>query len=67
MNPTLENMTIEELQIYVLSHSSNIEAFHFLVDRLKAKGQRIQYPCPNNPENIAIMQQAIREQVVLKL
>jgi hypothetical protein len=63
MNPTLESMTIEELRAYVLSHASDIEAFHFLVDRLKAKGQRIQYPCPNNPENIAIMQQAIQEKL----
>ena len=63
MNPTLETMTIEELRTYVLSHASDIEAFHFLVARLKAKGQRTQYPCPNSPENITIMQQAIREKL----
>jgi hypothetical protein len=63
MNPTFETMTIEELRTYVLSHQSDAEAFHLLVDRLKAKGHRIQYPCPNTPENIAIMRQAIRDKL----
>jgi hypothetical protein len=63
MNPTYEMMTLEELRAYVLSHQSDTEAFQMLVDRLKAKGERVIYPCPNTPENLAIMRQVIQEKL----
>jgi hypothetical protein len=63
MNPMFETMPLEELRTYVLTHQSDLEAFHLLVDRLKIQGERATYPCPNTPENIAIMRQAIQEKL----
>jgi hypothetical protein len=63
MNPTFESMTLADLRAYILTHPSDIAAFHIFVDRLKAKGQRSQYPCPSTSENLEIMRQAIRQKL----
>jgi hypothetical protein len=63
MNPTFESMALADLRTYVLTHPSDTTAFHVLIDRFKAKGQRIQYPCPDTPENIEIMRRAIRKKL----
>ena len=60
---SFETTTLEELRTYVLTHQSDTEAFHLLVDRLKSQGHRTTYPCLNTPENIAIMRQAIQEKL----
>jgi hypothetical protein len=63
MNPTFETMPLEELRTYVLSHREDTAAFHTLVDRSKTPEPKTQYPCPNTPENVEIMRQAIREKL----
>jgi hypothetical protein len=63
MNPTFETMPLEELRAYVLSHREDTDAFHALIDRSKSPEPRKQYPCPDTPENIKSMHQAIREKL----
>jgi hypothetical protein len=63
MNPTFETMSIQELRTYVLSHREDTSALHTLIDRTRPTPPRIQYPCPNTPENIEIMRQAIQEKL----
>jgi hypothetical protein len=60
MNPTFETMALEELRAYVLSHRDDTTAFHMLIDRTRPTAPRTKYPCPNTPENIEIMRQAIQ-------
>ncbi len=63
MNPTFETMSIQELRTYVLSHREDTSALHTLIDRTRPTAPRTQYPCPNTPENIEIMRQAIQEKL----
>jgi hypothetical protein len=63
MNPTFETMSIQELRTYVLSHREDTSALHTLIDRTRPTTPRTQYPCPNTPENIEIMRQAIQEKL----
>jgi hypothetical protein len=63
MNPTFETMSLQELRVYVLSHREDTSAFHALVDRRKVQGSRTQYPCPNTPENVAILRHALQEKL----
>lgn len=60
MNPIFEAMSLSELRVYVLSHREDTAALHTLIDRRKAQGPRIQYPCPNTPENVEILRQVIQ-------
>ncbi|MCY7391334.1 MAG: hypothetical protein LH647_07500 [Leptolyngbyaceae cyanobacterium CAN_BIN12] len=64
MKPDFDTMTIVELRAYLLSHRNDDEAFYKLADRLEASpnGTAL-YPVPDTPENIALMEAAIREQV----
>ncbi|MGK7874677.1 MAG: hypothetical protein AB4426_15645 [Xenococcaceae cyanobacterium] len=55
-------MSKAELRAYVLVHRDNNEAFYQLVDRLKANSKNnIRYPCPKTPEDVAKMEEVIRE------
>jgi hypothetical protein len=63
MNPTFETMALEDLRAYVLSHRDDTTAFHMLIDRTRPSTPRTQYPCPNTPENVEIMRQAIQAKV----
>ncbi len=64
MKPDFESMSAAELRTYLLSHRDDDEAFYKLVDRLEADNdEAVLYPCPDTPENIAIMEKAIREYV----
>ncbi|WP_017292793.1 DUF6887 family protein [Geminocystis herdmanii] len=59
----LTNLTTTELRKYVLEHSNDKEAFYNLVDRLQQQESSQSFPCPNNPENIKVMKQAIKEKL----
>lgn len=59
----LANLSITELRQYVLEHNNDKEAFYSLVDRLQEQESNQSFPCPNNPENIKIMKQAIKEKL----
>ncbi|MDM3853649.1 MAG: hypothetical protein PT120_01670 [Aphanizomenon gracile PMC649.10] len=61
MKSDLTNMTIAQLRHYVLEHNDDQQAFYLLIDRLKNKTSAQNFPCPNTPENIKIMKQAIQE------
>ena len=64
MKPDFDTMTIVELRAYLLSHRNDDEAFYKLADRLEASPNGTDlYPVPDTPENIALMEVAIREQV----
>lgn len=64
MKPDFDTMSIAELRTYLLSHREDDEAFYKLADRLEASSEDAElYPCPDTPENTAIMEAAIREQV----
>ncbi|UBF24810.1 hypothetical protein K9N68_24590 [Kovacikia minuta CCNUW1] len=64
MKPDFDTMSIAELRAYVLSHRSDDEAFYKLADRLEASPDDTNlYPSPDTPENIAIMEAAIQEQI----
>lgn len=64
MKPDFDNMSIAELRAYLLSHRSDDEAFYKLADRLEESSEDSElYPIPDTPENIAIMEAAIREHV----
>jgi hypothetical protein len=64
MKPDFNTITIPELKAYVLAHRDDDEAFHKLADRLQAGAEDSElYPAPDTPENIAIMETAIREHV----
>jgi hypothetical protein len=58
-------MSISELKAYVLAHRQDDVAFHCLVDRLETDGvDSPLYPAPTTPENVAIMEAAMRERLV---
>ncbi len=59
----LSNLTITELRQYVLEHNDDKEAFYSLIDRLQEQESSQSFPCPNNPENIKVMKQAIKEKL----
>lgn len=64
MKPDFDIMSTAELRTYLLSHRNDDEAFYKLADRLEANSEDAElYPCPDTPENIAIMEAAIQEQV----
>jgi hypothetical protein len=64
MKPNFDTMSIAELRAYLLSHRNDDEAFYKLADRLEASSDDTDlYPIPDTPENIAIMETAIQEQV----
>ena len=59
----LANMSIAQLRHYVLEHNEDKQAFYVLIDRLKNNDSAQTFPCPNTPENIKIMKQAIKEKL----
>ncbi|BAY21282.1 hypothetical protein NIES2100_10320 [Calothrix sp. NIES-2100] len=64
MKPDFDNMSIAQLRAYLLSHRNDDEAFYKLADRLAENSDDSDlYPIPDTPENIAIMETAIREHV----
>ena len=64
MKPDFDKMSIAELRAYLLSHRNDDEAFYELADRLEASSNGTKlYPAPDTPDNIALMQAAIRERV----
>jgi hypothetical protein len=64
MKPDFDTMSIAELRAYLLSHRNDDEAFYKLADRLEASSNGTDlYPAPDTPENIALMEAAIREHV----
>lgn len=64
MNPDFDTMSVAELRAYLLSHRNDNEAFCKLADRLEASSDNTDlYPIPDTPENITIMEAAIRAQV----
>ncbi len=64
MKPDFDTMSIPELRAYLLSHRNDDAAFYKLADRLEAScDDSYLYPIPDTPENIAIMETAIREHV----
>jgi len=64
MKPDFDTMSIAELRAYFLSHRDDNEAFYKLADRLESNSEKTElYPCPDTPENIAIMEGAIKKQI----
>ncbi|MCL1473187.1 DUF6887 family protein [Argonema antarcticum] len=64
MKPDFDTMSIAELRAYFLSHRDDNEAFYKLADRLESRAEDTElYPCPDTPENITIMETAIRKQI----
>ena len=63
MNHNFAEMDFKSLRTYVIEHQNDDEAFYTFVDRLKANSSSPVYPPPNTPENIAIMEQAIKDKV----
>jgi hypothetical protein len=63
MSHNFANMDLKSLRAYVIEHQDDNEAFYTFVDRLKANPSSRIYPPPNTPENIAIMEQAIKDKV----
>ncbi|MEA5534909.1 DUF6887 family protein [Crocosphaera sp. XPORK-15E] len=63
MNPNFKTMNKAELRAYVLQNREDKEAFYALMDRLKTNPTTKTYPCPNTPENLEVMKQAIREKL----
>jgi hypothetical protein len=60
MKLNFEVMNTSELRTYILQHREDKEAFYALMDRLKTAPSTKSYPCPNTPENLEVMKQAIR-------
>jgi hypothetical protein len=60
MKPNFTTMNTSELRAYVLEHREDREAFYTLMDRLNTDTTTMSYPCPNTPENLEVMKQAIR-------
>ncbi|WP_009547646.1 DUF6887 family protein [Crocosphaera subtropica] len=56
-------MSTPELRRYVLQNRDDKPAFYALMDRLNSNTSTTSYPCPNTPENIEIMKQAIRKKL----
>ncbi|MEA5534906.1 DUF6887 family protein [Crocosphaera sp. XPORK-15E] len=63
MKPNFKTMNKSELRAYFLQNIEDKEAFYALMDRLKTNAPTKTYPCPNTPENLEIMKQAIREKL----
>jgi hypothetical protein len=64
MKPDFDTMSVGELRAYLLSHRDDNEAFYKLADRLEANPTSADlYPAPDTPENIALMEAAIREHI----
>jgi hypothetical protein len=63
MKPNFDTISTTELRAYLLAHREDDEAFYKLVDRLEESEQTELYPYPDTPENVAIMEQAIRDYV----
>jgi hypothetical protein len=62
MKPDFKTMQISDLRAYVLQHRDDDEAFYTLMDRSN-KHASLSYPCPDTPENLQMMKQAIREKL----
>jgi len=57
MSLNFAEMDIRSLRAYVLDNRDDDEAFYVLADRLKASSvSSTVYPCPDTPENLAIME-----------
>ncbi|MGB5594994.1 MAG: hypothetical protein WBM62_13280 [Crocosphaera sp.] len=56
-------MSTPELRHYVLQNRDDQAAFYTLMDRLNSNTSTTSYPCPNTPENLKIMKQAIRKKL----
>jgi hypothetical protein len=64
MKPDFDTMSIAELRAYFLSHRDDDEAFYKLADRLESSSEDTEiYPCPDTPENITIMEAAIKKHI----
>jgi hypothetical protein len=64
MKVDFKTMSIHELKTYVLANRHDDLAFHCLVDRLEAESTDSPlYPPPTTPENVAIMEAAMRERL----
>jgi hypothetical protein len=64
MKPDFNTMSIVELRAYLLTHRNDDEAFYKLADLLETSPNSTDlYPILDTPENIALMEAAIREQV----
>ncbi len=64
MKPEFEQMNLKDLEVYVLSHFEDQEAFYTFIDRCKAsKSNSIVYPSPTTPEGQALTEKAIRERL----
>ncbi len=64
MKPDFNTMSIAELRTYLLANPNDDEAFYQLADRLELTPNETDlYPIPDTPENIAIMETAIQEQI----
>jgi hypothetical protein len=64
MKPNFETMSIRELKNYVLLNRHDDEAFYQLADRLESSDNDADlYPIPDTPENIALMETAMRSQI----
>ena len=64
MKPDFDTMSIAELRAYFLSHRDDNEAFYKIADRLESSSEDSElYPCPDTPENIAIMETTIRKKI----
>ncbi len=42
--PDYQNMTLQELRQYFLSHRDNDEAFYAYIDKVREKNDRVTYP-----------------------
>ncbi|WLT37528.1 hypothetical protein NON20_17165 [Synechocystis sp. B12] len=56
-------MDFKSLRAYVIKHQDDNEVFYAFVDGLKANPSSPVYPPPNTPENISIVEQAIKDKV----
>jgi len=52
MKPNFETMTKPELKAYVLEHRNDLEAFHFLMDRINSEPEPKFYP-PEEASNLS--------------
>ena len=60
MKSKFELMSRQELRDYILENREDEEAFQVYIYQSKTTPSTKSYPCPNNPENLEVMKQAIR-------
>jgi hypothetical protein len=61
--PDFKAMDVAQLRSYVLEHRDDQEAFNALLDQLNNRPVTKSYPCPNTPENVEVMKEAIRKKL----